>query len=365
MFKNTFNGKKIIVTGHTGFKGSWLSLWLHKLNADVVGISNEVPTTPSLFETASLSQLIKDIRLDIRDFEALKKVFIEEKPDFVFHLAAQPIVSLSYSDPLSTFSTNIMGTAHVLEALRSLTNECVSVIVTSDKCYDNVEWEWGYKETDHLGGKDIYSGSKGGAEIVFKSYFHSFLKKMPNHRIATARAGNVIGGGDWATDRIVPDCMKSWSRGESVEIRSPKATRPWQHVLEPISGYLNLAEQLKANDKLNGSSFNFGPKSEYSHTVEKLLNDLSARWHFKTTDDAYKVTDDIKFHEAGLLKLNCDKALFHLKWLPALDYDQLIDFTGSWYYEFYNGNADVLKLTLDQIQEYENISSSKLIKWSC
>jgi CDP-glucose 4,6-dehydratase len=195
----------------------------------------------------------------------------------------------------------MMGTAHVLEALRSLTNECISVIVTSDKCYDNVEWEWGYKETDHLGGKDIYSGSKGGAEIVFKSYFHSFLKKMSNHRIATARAGNVIGGGDWATDRIVPDCMKSWSKGESVEIRSPNSTRPWQHVLEPISGYLNLAEQLKLDKGLNGSSFNFGPKSEYSHTVEKLLKDLSVIWHFENTDDAYKVTDDIKFHEAGLL----------------------------------------------------------------
>ena len=365
MFNNSFKGKKVIVTGHTGFKGTWLSLWLYKLGAKVVGISNEVPTTPSLFETANLSQHMKDIRLDIREFEPLKKVFVEEKPDFVFHLAAQPIVSLSYSDPLGTFSTNMMGTAHVLEALRFLTNDCVSVIVTSDKCYDNVEWEWGYKETDHLGGKDIYSGSKGGAEIIFKSYFHSFLKQMPNHLIATARAGNVIGGGDWATDRIVPDCMKSWSRGESVEIRSPRSTRPWQHVLEPISGYLNLAAQLKLNSELNGSSFNFGPKSEYSHTVEKLLKDLSCKWNFVRNDDAYKVTDNIKFHEAGLLKLNCDKALFYLKWLPALEYDQLIEFTGSWYYEFYKGHIDVLKLTLDQIQEYENIAKSKSIQWSC
>jgi CDP-glucose 4,6-dehydratase len=365
MFNNTFSGKKIIVTGHTGFKGAWLSLWLHKLGAEVVGISNEVPTMPSLFEAANLSQYIKDIRSDIRDFESLKKVFIEEKPDFVFHLAAQPIVSLSYSEPLNTFSTNIMGTAHVLEALRSLKNDCVSVIVTSDKCYDNVEWEWGYKETDHLGGKDIYSGSKGGAEIVFKSYFHSFLKKMNNHRIATARAGNVIGGGDWAIDRIVPDCIKAWSRKETVEIRSPNATRPWQHVLEPLSGYLNLAQHLKNNSDLNGASFNFGPKSEYSHSVEKLLKDLSIRWNFNTTKEVYKLTGDIKFHEAGLLKLNCDKALFHLKWLPALDYDQLVEFTSLWYYEFYNGNADVLKITLEQIQEYENIAKSKLIKWTC
>lgn len=365
MFENTFREKKIIVTGHTGFKGSWLSLWLYKLGAEVVGISNDIPTSPSLFETLKLSNYIKDLRLDIRDFTQLKKVFVEEKPDFVFHLAAQPIVSLSYSDPLETFSTNIMGTAHVLEALRSLSNDCVSVIITSDKCYDNVEWEWGYKETDHLGGKDIYSGSKGGAEIVFKSYFHSFLKQMSNLRISSARAGNVIGGGDWATDRIVPDCMKAWSKKQCVEIRSPNATRPWQHVLEPISGYLNLAAQLKINKEINGSSFNFGPKSEYNQSVEKLLKDLSEKWLFLLNDDAFKVTENIKFHEAGLLKLNCDKALYHLKWLPALDYNQLIQFTSSWYYEFYNGNTDILKLTLDQINEYENIAKSKSIKWSC
>lgn len=365
MFNSIFKGKKVIVTGHTGFKGSWLSLWLYKLGADVVGISNEVPTEPSLFETVQLNSLIKDIRRDIRDFESIKNIFIQEKPDFVFHLAAQPIVSLSYSDPLGTLSTNIMGTANILEALRLLKNKCISVIITSDKCYDNVEWEWGYKETDHLGGKDIYSGSKGGAELVYKSYFHSFLKNSSNLRTATARAGNVIGGGDWAMDRIVPDCMKAWSQKEKVEIRSPNATRPWQHVLEPISGYLNLAEQLTENSELNGSSFNFGPKSEYSHTVEKLLGDLSKSWHIENMHDAYEITGDIKFHEAGLLKLNCDKALYYLKWLPALDYNQLIDFTGSWYYKFYNSNENFLNLTLNQIQEYESIAKSKGIKWSC
>lgn len=365
MFNSIYKGKKVIVTGHTGFKGSWLSLWLYKLGAEVVGISNEIPTEPSLFKSVQLNNLVKDIRLDIRDFESLKTVFIEEKPDFVFHLAAQPIVSLSYSDPLGTLSTNIMGTANILESLRLLQNKCISVIVTSDKCYDNVEWEWGYKETDHLGGKDIYSGSKGGAELVFKSYFHSFLKNMSNIRIATARAGNVIGGGDWAMDRIVPDCMKAWSMKESVEIRSPKATRPWQHVLEPISGYLNLAEQLFENSDLNGSSFNFGPKSEYSQTVQKLLGDLSISWHFENMDAAYEITDNIKFHEAGLLKLNCDKALYNLKWLPALDYDQLISFTGSWYYKFYNTDENLFDLTMNQINEYENIAKAKGIKWSC
>jgi CDP-glucose 4,6-dehydratase len=365
MFNNVFKGKKVIVTGHTGFKGSWLCLWLNKLGADVIGISDEIPTQPSLFESLNLAKHMKDLRLDIRDYDSVLKVFTFEKPDFVFHLAAQPIVSLSYSDPLKTFSTNIMGTANVLEALRSLSNDCISVIVTSDKCYDNVEWEWGYKETDHLGGKDIYSGSKGGAELVFKSYYHSFFKKLSNHRIATARAGNVIGGGDWAQDRIVPDCMRAWSLKKCVEIRSPEATRPWQHVLEPISGYLNLAEQLMVNGSINGESFNFGPKSEYSHTVVKLLKDLSKQWHFEKEEDAYQLTDDIKFHEAGLLKLNCDKSLFHLKWLPTLDYNQLIDFTGSWYYEFYHRKVDFYNFTLDQIALYESIAQSKLIKWAC
>lgn len=365
MFNSVFKDKKVIVTGHTGFKGSWLSLWLYKLGAEVIGISNNIPTTPSLFECAKLNEFIKDVRLDIRDIVSLNKIFIKEKPDFVFHLAAQPIVSLSYSDPLSTLSTNIMGTANILESLRSLSNDCISIIVTSDKCYDNLEWEYGYKETDQLGGKDIYSGSKGGAEIVFKSYFNSFLIQMPNIRVASARAGNVIGGGDWAADRIVPDCMRAWNKKETVTIRSPKATRPWQHVLEPLSGYLNLAEKLSTNMDLNGTSFNFGPKSDFSYTVEKLLNDLSLSWNFAEPHNAYKITDDIKFNEAGLLKLNCDKALFHLKWVPALDYDQLINFTGSWYNDFYNNNVDIIKLTLNQIELYENIAKSKFIKWAC
>ena len=279
MFKNIYNNKRVLVTGNTGFKGSWLTAWLLQTGANVFGISKDIPTKPSLFEVLNLNDKITHFEEDVCNFSAVKKIMEEVQPDFVFHLAAQPIVSDSYENPLETITTNVLGTTNVLEALRTLNFPCTAIIITSDKCYDNVEWVWGYKETDALGGKDIYSGSKGAAELVCKSYYHSFFKKETSKiRIATARAGNVIGGGDWALDRIVPDCMRAWSRGEVVEIRSPKATRPWQHVLEPLSGYLQLGAELFENKQLNGESFNFGPKAENSHSVEQLLNDLRKVW---------------------------------------------------------------------------------------
>lgn len=364
MFRNTYQNKKVLVTGHTGFKGSWLTAWLLKLGAKVVGVSKDIPTQPSMFEELGLAKKITDYREDVRDSARMRTIFEAEKPDFVFHLAAQPIVSTSYTDPLDTFSSNVMGTANVLDALRFLQNPCTAIIITSDKCYDNVEWVWGYKETDALGGKDIYSGSKGAAELVFRSYFFSFFQKHPFVRLATARAGNVIGGGDWAKDRIVPDCMKAWNEGKAVEIRSPKATRPWQHVLEPLSGYLNLGMELAENQALHGESFNFGPKAEYSHTVKTLLEDLSRFWHFESVEQAYQITGNIPFHEAGLLKLNCDKALFHFRWLPTLDYEQLIDFTSSWYYAFYKEKMQMWNFTSDQIDTYEKLAQQKQIRWT-
>lgn len=364
MFNNVYRDKKVIITGHTGFKGSWLSLWLNKLGATVIGVSDNVPTDPSLFESVNLRSIVKDVRIDVRNLEDLKRLFIEEKPDFVFHLAAQSIVSTSYFNPIETLSINIMGTANVLESLRFLENNCVAIIITSDKCYDNVEWEWGYKETDHLGGKDIYSGSKGGAELVFKSYFHSFFKESTNIRIATARAGNVIGGGDWAKDRIIPDCMRAWNENKHVEIRSPQATRPWQHVLDPLSGYLDLAESLYCDRSLNGASFNFGPKSENNHTVIKLLVDLSKNWKFTTESEVFKVIGDVKFNEAELLKLNCDKAVFYLKWEPTLEYSTLIDFTSAWYYNYFKGNCDMYEFTTKQVSEYEVLAKRKGLKWT-
>lgn len=367
LFQNTYSDKKVLITGHSGFKGSWLTAWLLKLGADVYGISKDIPSNPSMFEELNLQSKITHFTEDIRNLDGVSKIIRSIKPDFVFHLAAQAIVSTSYRNPVETFTSNVVGTMNILEALRCSNHPCTAIIITSDKCYDNVEWVWGYKETDALGGKDIYSGSKGAAELVFKSYFYSFFNKPGmNVRIASARAGNVIGGGDWAADRIVPDCMRAWSENKHVEIRSPKATRPWQHVLEPLSGYLNLAMELSNNENLNGESFNFGPNPEYNHSVQALLEDLSKTWKYSETSNAFKVTGDIKFHEAGLLKLNCDKALFHLKWKASLNYEQLIDFTGKWYFEFYNTKSkiDMYTFTINQIEAYEKNSEDKSIKWA-
>ena len=258
-----------------------------------------------------------------------------------------------------------MGTANVLEALRQNDSECVAVVITSDKCYDNIEQVWGYKENDAMGGKDIYSGSKGAAELIVKSYFHSFFKDPSSPvRLAVGRAGNVIGGGDWAPDRIVADCMRAWNEGRPVEIRSPQATRPWQHVLEPLSGYLNLGWKLSESGELHGEAFNFGPRAEQNRTVLELLRDLSAYWHFEKSEDAYRVTDNIPFHEAGLLKLNCDKALFHLKWEPTLEYMDTIRFTGEWYYDFYKSAKDIFSETRAQIGEYEKRAAEKGLLWA-
>ncbi|MCF6267473.1 MAG: CDP-glucose 4,6-dehydratase [Desulfuromusa sp.] len=354
MLKNTFNGKKVLITGNTGFKGSWLTVWLLKLGAEVVGISKDIPTTPAMFEELNLEARVRQHYFDVHDLTKLKSVFEEERPDYIFHLAAQPLVSISYSDPVQTFSSNVMGTVNVLECLRLLNPACVAVFITSDKCYDNVEWVWGYKESDSLGGKDIYSGSKGGAEMAIKSYFNSFFTASDcNFRIGIGRAGNVIGGGDWAADRIVADCMRAWSEDDKVELRCPSATRPWQHVLEPLSGYLVLAQVLGENAELNGEAFNFGPRVEQNHSVKQLMDDLSEYWRFESSQSAYEISDNIPFHEAGLLKLNCDKALFHLKWQASLNYIETIRFVGEWYYKFYNESEDMLSFTQKQLDDYE------------
>lgn len=364
MFNNIYKNKKVLITGNTGFKGSWLSVWLLKLGAEVVGISKDIPTSPAMFDELKLADKIKFYKEDIRNLDKIKEIFNSEKPDFVFHLAAQPIVSVSYEDPIETISSNAMGTANVLEALRLLEFQCTAVIITSDKAYDNVEQVWGYKEDDKMGGKDVYSGSKGAAELIIKCYYHSFFKNHKYVKLSIARAGNVIGGGDWAKDRIVVDCMRAWSEGKAVEIRSPRATRPWQHVLEPLNGYLQLGAELYNDSSLNGEAFNFGPRAEQNHSVETLLKDLSVYWDFKDLNSAYKVTDDIKFHEAGLLKLNCDKALFYLKWQANLEYKETIKFTSEWYYNFYKKHADMMEFTLSQINEYEKLAQQKGLKWT-
>ena len=305
-FYKTFYKKKILITGNTGFKGCWLTLWFLRLGAKVVGISNGVPSKPSLFEILKLKNKIKYYKFDITDYKKLSKVIIKEKPDYIFHLAAQALVLRSYTKSLETLKTNIIGTANILETLRYVYKKCVCVIITSDKCYENLELKRGYKETDLLGGKDIYSSSKASAELVFSSYFRTFLKFKNNIKIGVARAGNVIGGGDWAENRIIPDWFRCFSKKKILDIRYPNSTRPWQHVLEPLSGYLTLAMFLSKKKKLNGEVFNFGPKSNQNEKVISLINKLnkSSKLFFK---NKLKIKKG-KLYESGLLKLNCNKA---------------------------------------------------------
>ena len=354
-----------MVTGHTGFKGAWLSLWLWKLGAKVHGFSLDIPTEPSLFAAAGLGELVSDGRGDVRNLSEIKKAFVETQPDFVFHLAAQPIVKASYDDPCGTFLTNVAGTVNVLEAMRGAKKQCTGVIITSDKCYENVEWTWGYRETDHLGGKDPYSASKAAAECAIRAMHHSFFSKDGPVRIAPARAGNVIGGGDWAASRIVPDAVRSWSQDKPVVIRSPHSTRPWQHVLEPLSGYLRLAQRLCQERTLAGEAFNFGPRSEQNHTVLDLLHSLARWWEFSAPSSMIRVDEPPAFHEAGLLKLNCDKALHGLQWQPTLAYDETVEFTSTWYFHYYRQNAgDIRSFTLAQVEDYVTKARERSLAWT-
>lgn len=360
---NQFDGKKVLVTGHTGFKGSWLTAWLLRLGASVSGLSDRVPTSPAHFDAANMSGRLSHHLGDIRDPDLVKRLIKEVRPDFVFHLAAQPLVRRSYIDPHLTIETNVMGTANVLEALRLAQHPCTAIIVTSDKSYDNVEQVWGYRENDALGGKDPYSASKGAAELIVKTYAHSYFSAPESPvKVAVGRAGNVIGGGDWADDRIVPDCVRAWSRGESVEIRYPRATRPWQHVLEPLSGYLMLAISLANDPNLNGEPFNFGPPAHQNFAVAELLDSIKEHWPGAAWKDISVMSS---FHEAGLLKLCCDKALHKIGWRPVLDFAETIRLTSSWYRSFYETpGLDVWDLTQRQIAEYELFAKERSAIWT-
>jgi CDP-glucose 4,6-dehydratase len=350
----TFLNKKVVVTGHTGFKGSWLTAWLKIMGADIIGISLNQPTPKSHFQYAKIFDGIEDCRIDIRDANKIKQKIIDASPDFLFHLAAQPLVARSYEDPLETWNTNVIGTVNILDSLRYVKNQCTAVIITSDKCYDNVEWEWGYRENDTLGGPDPYSASKGAAEIAIRSYFKSYFKDPDNGiRIASARAGNVIGGGDWAESRIVPDCIKAWSQNKIVELRNPTSTRPWQHVLEPLGGYLTLAEKLSKNSELHGDAFNFGPPSNQNHSVLALVQEMSNHWEKVKWKIPNKIEDT--FYESGLLKLNCDKALHFLDWQAILDFRDTVQLTAEWYKSFYENNNNVAETTNYQIKEYQKL----------
>jgi CDP-glucose 4,6-dehydratase len=361
-FGDVYRGRRVLVTGHTGFKGSWLALWLKHLGAEVAGFSIDVPTNPSVFGLLALGERISHHQGDVRDRHRLAQVLDEFKPEMVFHLAAQALVRRSYADPVLTFETNVLGMLNVLEAVRARPSIQVAVLITSDKAYRNVEWTWGYREIDELGGHDPYSGSKSCADILAQSYYHSFLRHMAT-RVAIARAGNVIGGGDWAADRIVPDAIRAWSRNELVAVRSPRATRPWQHVLEPLSGYLWLGAELwRKREALNGEAFNFGPDAHVNETVAELLEAMAVRW------------PNVRWHvpegyeqgasEATLLKLSCDKALTFLKWRAVLQFSETVAFTIDWYRTWHQGGHDLYGFTLGQIDAYCDLAAAKSLEWT-
>jgi len=361
-----FAGKRVLLTGHTGFKGSWLSIWLTLLGARVIGYSNSLPSRPSMFSICGIGRRITYITNDVTDYDELKKVFIKYNPDFVFHLASQPIVSRAYLNPKLTFKTNILGTINILECMRHFSKDAVGVIITSDKCYKNMEWSWGYRENDELGGNDPYSSSKACAELICHSYHKSFFERS-NHccRIVTARAGNVVGGGDWAIDRIVPDCVRAWSKNKAVYIRNPHATRPWQHVLEPLSGYLWLGANLYYSGKLKGEAFNFGPDYKVTESVDELIKVFSKyfsgrnKWKYKSGGNKNLSK------ESQFLKVSCDKSMKFLNWYAILSFNETIKMTAQWYEEYYrNKNSDILNFTIKQIEGYVTEAKKQDIVWA-
>lgn len=350
------------MTGHTGFKGAWLTTWLKQLGANIVGISLDPSTDPSHYVAAQISNGITDLRIDIRDFKTLENAIVSTNPDYVFHLAAQSLVGHAYEDPLGTWRTNLLGTIHVLEALRNLDKPCSAVIITSDKCYDNVEWVWGYRETDALGGADPYSASKGASELAIKSYAKSYFSEGSCIRIASARAGNVIGGGDWSPNRIIPDCVKAWALNRHVNLRNPHSTRPWQHVLEPLSGYLTLAISLSQQPKLHGESFNFGPQTLVNHSVIQLVEEMAFHWDKVCWEDVSSRNNGP--YESGLLKLNCDKALHYLNWHAAMDFRSTVRMTTQWYKAYYQNPKTISSITKEQIATYSAIAKNAGLTWA-
>lgn len=365
-FGNCYFGKTVFITGHTGFKGSWLSEWLLLLGAKVVGYSLEPPTEPSHFEALHLGErLLADIRGDVRDLDHLRKSLEDHQPDFVFHLAAQPLVRRGFDDPIFTIDTNVMGSMNVLEAIRQNQQNCVVIMITTDKVYENVEWDYAYREVDPVGGYDPYSASKACAELIISSYQRSFFAKnveeeLPSVSVASVRGGNVIGGGDWAKDRIVPDCMRHLSKGEPIMVRNRHATRPWQHVLELLSGYLHLGAEIhKArleSDLLRlkqlSSPFNFGPHLTSNKSVEAIVEEILTHWPGTWENLSL---DDAK-HEAGKLNLTIDKAYHMLAWEPKWNFAETIKQTVDWYRNYYEGDYNdptlIRSITQRQILEY-------------
>ncbi|MBE9065843.1 CDP-glucose 4,6-dehydratase [Leptolyngbya cf. ectocarpi LEGE 11479] len=349
-----WRGKRVFVTGHTGFKGGWLSLWLQQLGAEVVGYALTPPTTPSLFEVAQVGNGMMSIEGDVRDLVSLQDEIATHKPEIIFHMAAQPLVRYSYANPVETYATNVMGTVHLLEAVRQTDETRVVVNITSDKCYENREWVWGYRENEAMGGHDPYSNSKGCAELVASAYRNSFFNQATYHEhgvgLASVRAGNVIGGGDWAGDRLIPDIIRAIIAGESVLIRSPNAIRPWQHVLEPLGGYMTLAEQMWDSGTNLAEGWNFGPNDSDARPVSWITEQLTQLWG---DGASWQLDTKVNPHEATYLKLDCSKAKSRLKWSPKLDLATTLDWIVEWY-RSYIREDDMHQMTVAQIQRYES-----------
>jgi CDP-glucose 4,6-dehydratase len=352
--KDFFAQKKIFVTGHTGFKGSWISLWLHELGAEVTGYALAPPTNPSLFELARVGDLLDSRIADVRDGKLLTQTILEVKPEIVIHMAAQPLVRDSYRNPVETYATNVMGTVHLLEAVRNCPSVKAVVNVTTDKCYENREWVWGYRENEPMGGFDPYSSSKGCAELVTAAYRQSYFSRHSSSQdsnppaLATGRAGNVIGGGDWASDRLIPDCIRALLKREKIHIRNPHAIRPWQHVLEPLSGYLLLAQKLYENGCNYAEGWNFGPHDDDAKPVEWIVDRICSKWG---DDAAYIIEDGEHPHEARYLKLDCTKARSELGWQPRWNLEKAIDSTVEWTLAYKTGK-DLREVCLTQINDY-------------
>jgi CDP-glucose 4,6-dehydratase len=347
LLKN-FHGRKVFITGDTGFKGSWLAFLLHESGAEVMGFSLPPVGDLNLYKLLCLNKKIKHIEGDIRDVNHITKSIENFRPEFVFHLAAQALVRPSYDDPTETFSINVLGSVNLLDAVRKCDSIRSLVYITSDKCYENVEWIWGYRENDQLGGRDPYSASKAAAEIVFSSYERSFFQLRPLLGAASARAGNVIGGGDWAVDRIIPDCIRAIQSGEPVRLRNPNATRPWQHVLEPLAGYLLLATRLFDEPNRFGGSWNFGPSTQEVRTVKSVADTIVG---YIGKGNVEVVESSTQVHEARLLQLNCDKAQQLLGWRPRWNVEKTLEATALWYKTVMNG-GDVEYITRSQIHEF-------------
>ncbi len=354
---NIFKNKKIIVTGHTGFKGSWLALWLIKKGANVIGISKDIPTKPSHYRLIDLNKkLKKEYFVRVEEIKKIKKIFSKEKPDFIFHLAAQPIVSKSFHDPVETWYSNTFGTLSILESLKKIRKKTYVVMITSDKAYKNLELDRGYKEKDILGGDDPYSASKGSADILINSYVKSFFpRKKTNIFIAVARAGNVIGGGDWSANRLIPDCVKSVSKNKKLLIRNPHSIRPWQHVIEVIYGYMLLAKSLKNNRFLHGEAFNFGPIKKKNMNVLQIIKLMKKNWKKINWNIFYKK----RFHESKLLFLNSSKAKKHLRWSSILSIQHSLKLVIEWYKCYYSNDKKISNMSSNQIDHYENLLNKK------